>query len=169
MPESLDESLLTLPCPTCDYDLRAQTEPRCPECGRTFVSIGELRACAIDAKRVFNRVMRWRDRFAIAYALALVSALMIMAIVAQTVRQPSIIGTFGLLIGIAPLVAMPVLAFIFLIRILRLRFDSRIGRNQRRELNGTIPLLLIYMLPVLISLPCVAMLLFSSTSMGAGI
>src|SRR5687767_5495541 len=38
-PPPAEEQLL---CPLCDYDLRAQVEPRCPECGYTF-DFDELR------------------------------------------------------------------------------------------------------------------------------
>lgn len=169
MPESFDESDLSLPCPSCDYDLRAQTDPRCPECGRSFASIAELRVLAIDARRIFNRVMRWRNKFAFAYALSFALGFLIMTVIGLAVRQPSVVGTFGLLIVVAPFVVMPVLAFGFLIQVLRLRFAAHIGRAQRRELNGTIPLLMVYMLPGLISLPTIAMLVFQNTSMGAGI
>lgn len=39
-----------LPCPHCDYDLRATTSNRCPECGRPFIP-GDLAQSAIPFSR----------------------------------------------------------------------------------------------------------------------
>ena len=147
MHASIDEFHLNLPCPACDYDLRGQTDPRCPECGRTFASIDELRALALDVKRVFNRVLVWRLKFAFAYLLAFGWLGAGSLIVGNTASSPSPIGIIGLLVVILPFIVMPAMALVFLIQVLRLRFDSNIGRAQRRELNGTIPLLLVYMSP----------------------
>ena len=169
MPEQSGESI-QLPCPSCDYDLRGQTDPHCPECGRTFVSISELRALALDVRRVFNRVLVWRIKFAIAYVLGLVWLALGVSIIGIFATGPSIGGALGLTVAFTPLIIMPLGALVFLVQVLRLKADSNIGRAQRRELNGTIPLLLIYMLPGFIFGPSIIWMLWSSQSaFGTGV
>ncbi len=41
MPRGGDRTPTRTPCPQCGYDLRGQTECRCPECGATF-TLGDI-------------------------------------------------------------------------------------------------------------------------------
>jgi len=169
MSDSPDDAVLSLPCPTCDYDLRAQTAPRCPECGRTFASIEDLRAIATDAKQVLHRVFLWRFKFAVAYIVAIAWVPIAFGYLDFITNQPGPTMTLGILIAVIPILTMPLLAVYFLIRVLRLRFDTRIAREQRRGLNGTIPLLFLYTLPAFVFLPIAVMVLFTRASLGLGV
>lgn len=170
MREPREEPSQSLPCPTCDYDLQGQVEPQCPECGRRFSSIAELRALALDAMRLFNRVLEWRLRFAWAYAAAIGWMGAAAAITGGLMPAPSTAATIMFLVAFLPLTAMPLLAGLFFVQVLRIRMDSRIGRLQRRQLNGTFPLLIVYMLPGLVFIPLVlSMLLMRHVPAGAGI
>ena len=133
------------PCPSCDYDLRAQTVPRCPECGRVFASFEDLARASEAAARVFNRVLRWRIRIAIAIGIAIVPTLACSLSAIFFRRLPLLF-----LGGYVLVAATSAAAFVLLFQVLRWRFDSRIPRGQRRELNGSIPLLLVFSLPFLL-------------------
>lgn len=50
MSAEIDPSFL--PCPHCGYDLRAQTVPRCPECGTRLESLDEIRAQWTSARNL---------------------------------------------------------------------------------------------------------------------
>ena len=138
------------PCPSCDYDLRGQTVPRCPECGRAFASLEDLAQASQAAARVFSRVLRWRIRIAIAIMIAMGTML--------ACSLPGLLfDSLALLVSLAGLgiVAASGAAFVLLFQVLRWRFDRRIGRAQRRELNGSIPLLFVFSLPFLLFALCV--------------
>ena len=169
MPESLDESELSLPCPTCDYDLRAQIEPRCPECGRAFASIEELRRIATDVKQVLDRVLLWRFKFAIAYMAAIAWVPIALTYVDLYFQQPGPALTLGILVALIPVLSMPLLAIYFLVRVLRLRFDIRIAKEQRRALNRTILILVLYTLPALAFLPPAIMVIIKKAWLGVGV
>ncbi|HPF38360.1 MAG TPA: hypothetical protein P5081_04745 [Phycisphaerae bacterium] len=51
-------------CPRCDYDLRGQSEAKCPECGATFGSIEAMVRASMNVNRLLRRVMFWRQRLA---------------------------------------------------------------------------------------------------------
>jgi len=53
-----------LPCPICEYDLRGQLTPRCPECGQKFDSLDVLARASASAERIINRLLTWRTRVA---------------------------------------------------------------------------------------------------------
>ena len=142
-----------LPCPTCDYDLRGQVEPRCPECGLQFSSIEELATAARSAARLYNKTLQSRIRLAWAFAWAfianIVSAILAVPLAMLFHSELAIL----MIVGAAALAlpAVSLFAFSLLIRVIVKRFDPRIARHQRRELTGSIPVLLVFSLPFLLS------------------
>ncbi|HEY3243634.1 MAG TPA: hypothetical protein VGM03_09805 [Phycisphaerae bacterium] len=138
--------LAALPCPGCEYDLRAQADPRCPECGQTFASLEDLAHASRQAHRIYRRVLIYRVRVAAAIAIAIL-----------LVFGAALLGFYPLfwsptallLTGLIPLASSA--AFVLLIQVIRWRFDRRIARPQRHELNGSVPILLIESIPFLLA------------------
>lgn len=123
----------------------------------------------MDTKLVLNRVLMWRFKFSIAYILALAWIPVALILLDMLTQQPGPSMTLGILIAVVPAFTMPLLAAYFLMRVLKLRFDTRVGREQRRALNGSIPLLLFYTLPALVFLPPIIMSVFEKAWLGFGI
>ncbi len=150
---------LPTPCPDCGYDLQGQEVPRCPECGSQFSSMPEMIEASQHAARVFVRVLRWRIK--IAYILG-AGTLLLACLVGfeylseyfdiNTNFNPSnpssyiLIGAI-LLVSSTIFIAAGLLSLILLIQVVRYCFDRRIPPERRRELIGTIPLLLFYLIP----------------------
>ena len=55
----------SFPCPGCEYDLRGQEDPRCPECGFSADSFEVLREASEQAASILNRVLLARHRIAV--------------------------------------------------------------------------------------------------------
>ncbi len=123
----------------------------------------------MDTKWVLNRVLMWRFKFSIAYIVALAWVPIALIFLDRWTQQPGPTMTLGIIVAVLPALTMPFLAVYFLFRVLKLRFDVRVGHKQRRALNGSIPLLLLYALPVLVFLPPVIMAVFKRAWLGLGV
>ena len=146
-----------VPCPDCGYDLRAQTETRCPECGVTFESFEEMKLRSGEALRPYLHILRWRKRVAYLFAGGFLSvfAMLFFALVVQGVRGRRMDDTpplflFAPFIGL--FLAAGALALYLLITIAVCLYRSRVPRAHKRELLASIPLLLFYQLPALLAL-----------------
>lgn len=155
-----------VPCAKCGYDLAAQTSPRCPECGAAWRTFEDLEAASRSARRLFVGVLRWRLRIAYIYAAAfllpwfayflitLVSAVMGPSPADAAAPTGGAIGPergalliAGLLAGVGFTLGGG-LALLMLLRVVYLRLNFHLPPDQRRELNGSLPLLLFEVLPL---------------------
>lgn len=152
------------PCPDCGYDLQGQEVPRCPECGSQFSSMPEMVEASQHAARVFVRVLRWRVK--LAYILGagtlVLSCLVGLVFLSEyfdtnssfNPTNPSIpiIVIVMLLVSFSTFILGGILSLILLLQVVRYYFDRRIPADRRRELIGTIPLLLFYLIPASLAL-----------------
>lgn len=146
----------SVPCPHCDYDLRAQSSARCPECGFQFESLQAMIEASRDAGRLFLRVMVWRQR--LAYFTFFSIVLIICTIFFEvSLGRVSRIASIGVVL-LWPLSGL--LALILLVQVIRWRFHPLIPRRQRAELNGSIPWLMFLTMPLILAVVVVVMLLF---------
>lgn len=134
-----------IPCPRCDYDLRGQTDPCCPECGEAFESLAELIEASQRAHNVFVTAMRWRQWIAAGILASFGLTIAIMSV--------GIVGYMNVRLRVVVLV-LPVIiasssAVVLLVQVVRWRFSRRVPRAMRKRLNGSIPLLAFE------SIPCV--------------
>ncbi|MBN2561394.1 MAG: hypothetical protein JXQ75_10740 [Phycisphaerae bacterium] len=143
-----------LPCPSCEYDLRAQTIPRCPECGRVFASLADLAEQVHRAKRIYERVLKYRKWVASLIALAFLLAIL-------SIPFGRLLGPWATVLLLpVPVASAP--AFLLLLQVPRWRFSRRIPPSQRRELSGSVPILFIESLPFLCCAVPFAVLLVES-------
>lgn len=155
-----------VPCAKCGYDLAAQTSPRCPECGAAWRTFDDLEAASRSARRLFVGVLRWRLRIAYIYAatfllpwftyflIILLSALIGPSPADAAGPTGGAIGPergamliAGLLAGVGFTLGGG-LALLMLLRVVYLRLNFHLPADQRRELNGSLPLLLFEVLPL---------------------
>lgn len=166
-----------VPCAKCGYDLAGQTHPHCPECGAQWRSFDEMEAASRSARRLFVGVLRWRLRIAYIYAAAFqlpwLSYFVIIAMSAIIGPSPADApGPIGGAIGPedgALLVARLLagvgftlgggLAMLMLLRVVYLRLNFHLPADQRRELNGSLPLLVFEVLPLPIGVTLLVFLL----------
>ena len=143
-----------IPCPDCGYDLRAQTEPRCTECGVTFESFEEMKFRAAEALKPYLHILRWRQRVAYLFAGGFLSVfpmfLIALAISGRRLGDTPPLFLFAPFVGL--FLAAGALSLYLLITIAAYLCRSRVPRAHKRELLASIPLLLFYQLPALIAL-----------------
>ena len=139
---------VTIPCPTCEYDLRGLTNSRCPECGSEFESFEAMVQASLHARRLFVRVIKWRQRLAI-FTLAALLAIIGTSAWTMKIGRVTPIAIIGVWL-LWPLAGL--FAIVLLIQVIRWRFHPLIPRRQRVELNGSIPWLLFLTLPLMISI-----------------
>ena len=104
------------------------------------------------ARRAFVGVMRWRTRIAVLHLvgiLALVGCALVYQFLLSLRMLPSPMAHTGisLLVGPVLLAIGSVCALVQLTRVVRWRFDGRLARAERVELNGSIPMLVVYTFP----------------------
>lgn len=120
-----------IPCPGCEYDLRGQIEPRCPECGQRFESLAEMQSAIERAMAVLEQAREWR-----AFGLAIILAAAVFGI-----------GLSGFAIGLdlpnasvacclAPLFFACGFAFVLFAKLLRWRLGRKIPKSLRQRLTG---------------------------------
>ncbi|MCA9257451.1 MAG: hypothetical protein KDA33_17510 [Phycisphaerales bacterium] len=146
----------SLPCPTCDYDLRGQATARCPECGSQFESLEAMARAALSVDRLYLVVMKWRQRLAI-FTLCVICAI-ILTIFLESYFRLRFFRTMGWVFLLWPLSGL--LAFILLAQVIRWRFHKLIPRRQRVMLNSSIPWLLFLSAPFIVTLAVVLLLPF---------
>ena len=109
-----------------------------------FDSLEHIAFAAREAKRIYNRVLAWRQKIAIAIGLSIL-ALPLIGVVG--VRQSIL---WVVVTSFLPLTSAA--AFILLVQVTRWRSDLNIPEKQRRELNGSMPVLFIESLPFVIAM-----------------
>jgi hypothetical protein len=145
--EPVAEEEAALSCPACDYDLRGQIEPRCPECGLRFSSLDELEEAARSAKRLYNRVLRSRLRVAILLGGAF-AASFVAGMIADLFPNEVAVIVFVLVSLSLPTTSFA--GFVLLVQVVGKRLDPRIPHRLRRELTGSIPVLIVFSAPFLL-------------------
>lgn len=141
-----------IPCPECGYDLQGQEIPRCPECGCQFESMMEMLEVSENAARVFVRVLHWRQIIACIFGIGIMfpGALAGLLVFLSDIFEIPYTKQFAIIFLILFCIffsAGGLLSLILLIQVCLNCFDRRIPKIQRRELIGTIPLLLFYLIP----------------------
>jgi hypothetical protein len=142
-----------IPCPKCEYDLRGQNEPRCPECGFVSESFEELREASQRAASVLtktHKALEHADRpitigFVVGSLFHLVEWLFPLALetsVGVAIRYAgawctAIVFAYG-----------GFLALRILITILACQVDPNIPSSQRRTLLKLVPTLMLLQLIV---------------------
>lgn len=126
-----DEPIL---CPKCDYDLRGQSEAKCPECGSAFKSLEAMVHASMNANRVLRRVMAWRQRLAYFMFPALISFTLGIWMDRSGLDMQR--GAGQLLFLPLPIAGACMLAL--LVQVLRWQNHSLVSLRQREELGSSI-------------------------------
>ncbi|HPF38359.1 MAG TPA: hypothetical protein P5081_04750 [Phycisphaerae bacterium] len=147
----------SLPCPTCDYDLRGQATARCPECESQFESLEAMARAALSVNRLYLVVMKWRQRLAI-FTLCAICAVILMIFLESYLSAAYVFRRLWWVLLLWPLSGL--LAFILLAQVIRWRFHRLIPRRQRVMLNSSIPWLLFLSAPFIVTLVVVLLLPF---------
>lgn len=150
-----------LPCPRCLYDLRGQTQPRCPECGTDFGTRAEMLRAVAYGQNLGGWVAAERQKA----AWWVVGSMSVMSVTFTTLDWAGI-GDRSRLAGdvlfaalLMLLLASGVPAFRLIVRIIRLRFDRRYAIEVRRGVTASIPFLLFIMIPCWIAVLIIAVML----------
>ncbi len=150
-----------IPCPKCEYDLRAQTEPRCTECGYEARSFEELHDMSRRAEAIKANASSVKARSAAAavFGLSITGGGHILFLVlpeffntsagnaVRYIAAWAMVATFGY----GGLLALRQLGVV-----IAGQFNRRTTSSQRRTLLKSIPLLLM----LLIQLPAASFLLY---------
>jgi len=142
-----------IPCPKCEYDLRGQTEPRCPECGFAAESFDVLLVASAHAASVLTKTHKALEHagrpvtigFVVGSLFHLVEWLFPLALetsVGVAIRYAgawcaAIVFAYG-----------GFLALRILITILACQVDPNIPSSQRRALLKLVPTLMLLQLIV---------------------
>lgn len=132
-----------VPCPGCGYDLRAQADPACPECGQRFPSLDALREASQQASRIFLRVLRWRQRI----AGGMIAGILVGWFGGLLINADDDIGVALLGSGIVLALLSSLASLVLLARVLRWRWNPLLSLQQRRELSGSIVVLALFGVP----------------------
>lgn len=142
-----------LPCPTCGYDLRGQVSPSCSECGRTFASLEELRIASRAAFAVLNRVRSARQVIGVAILAPIILWTALRAIEPETIVYIHV----ALAVTVIVWCVSGVASLVLLYQVLRWMCDNRVCWPDRRRLGWSIPLLVLYSVPMAIAIAFTAL------------
>lgn len=122
--------------------------PECPECGRRFESLDALREAARAVAEVVDRVRARRLTIGLAIILPALPLAPLMRVLESLAGRSVALVALALLgaIWIAAGVASATLS----IRIACWMFDPRVAKADRRRLILSLPLLLLYCLPMVL-------------------
>ncbi|MCB9853393.1 MAG: hypothetical protein H6819_09890 [Phycisphaerales bacterium] len=134
-----------IPCPECEYDLRGQSTPCCPECGLAFDSLEAMMLASKRTNQVLRRVQRWRRPLDVLTLLSL-SAVVYCYLTDTFGRLPPIVAISIVLL--CPICGL--LALILLIQVLRWRRNPLVPKRHRERLNESVYWLIILISPLAI-------------------
>ena len=145
---SSEDHPTAVPCPKCDYDLRGQTEPRCPECGLDFGSFETLAdAVEWDRQRV-PELARARVRAAWWLVGGCGLLLLWMGIYALLPEDPAEWTQLGLLV--LPASCVPAAGVLW--RVFLALGEPRIPPADRAKLWSSLLILMAFCLPLALTL-----------------